>query len=161
MVAKFKDLEGDEIHPLDLLYQYSSDESSVLTVVAELVDIMPIDEFGNPILSEFQKVAYINSDATKKWNNDLELWNEKNNNTNDSQHESKENEDIQYVYIGELSTENDFINAFELDWNKIDWDWFHIRNNNIKITDIQKITRLHYKNIYTIFLHYCGYGQGK
>ena len=50
IVTGFIDYEGEEIHPMDHLYQYSPDEGELITITATLSDRIENDEFGNPII---------------------------------------------------------------------------------------------------------------
>eukprot|EP01041_Mallomonas_annulata_P010142 gene10142-21153_t len=156
-VVGFTDLSGDEIHPMDFLYQYSSDSVNTMDFIAKVIETIPSDDYGNPLYSEFQKAAFLCSESSRKWALETDAWRDRGSNayehlSNSTSHSSH------MVYIGELSSQ-ELEGAFELDWQKINWGWLGFASTDNSLQDIKDVLKSHFRVICNIFNHYCGDGQ--
>ena len=158
LVVGFRDVNGDDIHPLDEIRQYISEEGQGVEVIADVAESLHSDEYGNPVLTEWSKAAYLVSPNARKWSNELDNWRERLANANEGK-EGRESRSSNLVFIGELSAE-DIESAFELDWQHITWGWLgmDVKDNTHK--DIKDIIKRNYRLICNIFSHYCGEGEG-
>lgn len=160
VVAGFRNQQGELLNPLDKIIEHSYKHQ--LTVKADIVPCIPIDEHGDPVLTEWQQVAYVSTSYGQQWHEETAAWRER---VKDSvYHEMQNNYEgggsrsgpgSSLIQIGEF-TEKDLDSAFALDWSKITVPGADPTDN----TDtIRALLRQSYDVLCKLFIHYCGFGQ--
>jgi len=161
VVVGFTDIHGDEIHPIDMIFEYVPQDANTASFIAKTVEQMPDDEYGNPIFSEFQEIAYVTRDETKRYYRELELWKHQ----TDKNIDYPEDKDgrapsATLVYVGQL-TQQDLDAAYELDWQRMNWFWFGESATDRIMAVLKEIYKSNYSMICQVFSHYCGDGRAQ
>jgi hypothetical protein len=152
-VICFKDSQGMEINPNDPICNVLSDKDTVYT---ELVESLPNDEFGNPILSEWMISAYVKSGNGIRWYTEMEAYRQQ-------ERKGDDEDDVRsssLLFVGEFSA-RDIDTAFELDWQQMNWGWLGLGESDAEVRDMRSMLRSQYGLLCKIFSHYCGNGTGQ
>ena len=154
VVTGFRNLKGELISPIDKLYEHSLKQE--LTVRAECAPSVQIDEYGDPMFSEWMQAAYVHSSFGSRWHDESSAWRSKLQDTVIAEMENGANDSdnhVSLVQIGEF-TEKDLDSAFALDWSQVNVPL------NMFEGVIKGLLRSVYGDITRLFIYYCGYGQG-
>lgn len=150
-VVNFKDESGEILNPNDSICNVASDKD---TLLAEVVETLPSDEFGNPILSHWMLSAYVKSEHGIRWYSEMEAY------RRDEEKESEEDESksSSLLFVGELSGK-DIERAFLMDWQQMNWNWLGFSESDLELRELKQFLKNKYGLISRIFSHYCGVGK--
>jgi len=161
-ITGFRNLDGELFNPIDKIFEHSIQEQ--LIVDADFEYALPIDDYGDPVASEWMQAAYVNSNHGVQWHDEASAWRSKLNDAILTEMEG-EGKDVSLIQIGDFS-EADIESAFNLDWSKIRIP-YHSHSgfvaSNETADDINRIRnnlRKYYFILSNIFIFYAGYGQG-
>lgn len=161
-VTGFRNVDGELFNPIDKIFEHSIQEH--LTVHADFEYALPIDDYGDPITSDWMQAAYVNSNYGVQWHTEASTWRGKLNDAIATEMEG-EGKDVSLIQIGDFS-EADIESAFNLDWSKIRIPYHNHSGfvaSNETADDINRIRsnlRKYYFILSNIFIFYAGYGQG-
>eukprot|EP01006_Ploeotia_vitrea_P002846 TRINITY_DN1091_c0_g1_i1.p1 TRINITY_DN1091_c0_g1~~TRINITY_DN1091_c0_g1_i1.p1 ORF type:complete len:541 (+),score=-13.90 TRINITY_DN1091_c0_g1_i1:192-1814(+) len=152
VISGFRNQNGELISPLDKIFEHSYKHQ--IKVTAECIPSIDIDEYGDPILSEWMQAAYIKSESSMQYFDELTAWRSKLNQTVTNEMENNNQTDaVSLVQIGEL-TEKDLDSAFSLDWSQM-----KLNNLSINTDNLKQLIRQIYHELSNIFIYYAGYGH--
>lgn len=97
--------------------------------------------------------AYLSSNYTKKWNEEMKIWRTR---VDDDQKRAIE---ANIIHVSDNYDDDDVIAAFELDWHTLKWDWLGFILSESQETLLRNILKENYSIILRVFTHYCGLGQ--
>ena len=153
VVTGFRNLKGELISPVDKLFEHSLKQE--LTVRAECTASVQIDEYGDPVFSEWMQAAYVHSAHGSQWHDESSAWRAKLLDTVTAEMEGSADAEnhVALVQIGEF-TDKDLDSAFALDWSQV-----HVPPG-MHGESVRSLFRRAYGDITRLFIYYCGYGQG-
>lgn len=156
VVSGFRNMKGELINPKDKLIEHSYQQQ--LTVTADIIPCVPIDEHGDPVFSDWMQVAYVRSDHGLQWHDVTSAWRHRVQTNVTAEMENsfdQENNGTSLVQIGDL-TEKDLESAFSLDWNQISVPGTDAGDDT---SVVRSLLRQYYGILCKIFTHYAGHGQ--
>lgn len=171
IVTEIRNHAGELINPGDCIFEHYG--PSGLNVTATISTSFPIDDWENPDMGDWMRVAYIKSEIGQHWATEMEAWRdslrrmkELQGSTGDAADSHMNNLIVQrampppsnLITIGYNFSESDINSAFDLDWGTMKWQW-------LKPTDHEKsalgdVLKSYYSLVCNLFAHYCGTGQG-
>jgi hypothetical protein len=151
-VVNFKDESGDILNPNESICNLASDKD---TLIAEVVETLASDEFGNPILTDWMLSAYIKSSHGIRWYSEMEAYRR----GEEQEEDEDENKSSSLLFVGELSG-RDVDKAFMMDWQQMDWNWLGFSESDLEVRELKVLLKNKYALICKIFSHYCGVGRG-
>lgn len=167
LVTEIRNAEGELLNPDDRIFEHVVDNK--LGVSATVVSNYPVDEWENPEVGDFIKVANIKSDIGSNWVNEIEAWRNSlqkikttntlglyNNNVLSPRMRQVESTST-LIKIGHGFSEEDIISAFELDWSSMSWGWLNPTEYQRNV--LGDTLKRNYSIFCNIFAHYCGQGQ--
>jgi hypothetical protein len=150
-VINFKDESGETLNPNESICNLASDGD---TLIAEVVESLPSDEFGNPILTDWMLSAYIKSSHGIRWYSEMDAYRR-----GEEKDEDEEENKSSLLFVGEISG-RDIERAFLMDWQQMDWNWLGLSESDLELREIKAFLKSKYGLICRIFSHYCGVGKG-
>jgi hypothetical protein len=167
LVTEIRNANNELLNPNDRIFEHFGPEELVVNAV--IVSTFPVDEWNNPEIVDWMKVAYIKSKIGLNWSNEIDAWrNTLSSNKNDKKHNTSSNvvlsprmqrKTSNFIKIGFDFTERDIEYAFDLDWGNIKLYWLKPSDHELNL--IGDCLKSNYSLICNIFAHYCGSGQGK
>jgi len=159
VVSGFRNQHGELLNPLDKIIEHSYKHQ--LTVIADIVPCVPIDEHGDPVFSEWMQVAYVSSGYGQQWHEETAAWRQR---VKDMVHHDMERgydgdgsgPGNSLIQIGDF-TEKDLDSAFALDWNQITVPGAGPAEST---ETVRGLLRQSYGVLCKLFIYYCGFGQG-
>lgn len=150
-VVNFKDESGEVLNPHDSICNVASDKDVLL---AEVVDTLKIDEYGNTIFTPWMLAAYVKSEHGIRWYSEMEAYRR----DEAKEDEEEETKSSSLVFVGELSG-RDAERAFLMDWNQMDWSWLGFSESDVELRELKQLLKSKYGLLCRIFSHYCGVGR--
>ena len=150
-VLGFTNAEGNVLDPTKRICDMVEDNESVF---ADVTDALQSDEYGNPMLTNWQVAAYVHSDLGVQYYSAMEAYRER----------KQQDDEVEVVtsssllYVGDFTFE-DITSAFELDWRQLNWDWLDISEGDFEYHELKTVLSEHYGLVCRIFSHYCGAGK--
>jgi hypothetical protein len=151
-VINFKDEAGEILNPNESICNLASDKD---TIIAEVVESLPSDEFGNPILTDWMLSAYIKSSHGIRWYSEMDAYRQ----GEAKDEDEDESKSSSLLFVGEISG-RDIERAFLMDWQQMDWNWLGLSESDLELREIKAFLKSKYGLICRIFSHYCGVGKG-
>lgn len=158
IIKNIKNINGELINPIDCIYEHvnvdNENDIIIFNVNAEIATKYDADQWGFPIINEWQSSAYLRSHHGITWNNEMTAF--RDNFQNDHNNEYRSVSYSNLIQIGEALSESELTIAFELDWNQMKFTWLdNILTEGQRIL-LHDVLQKHYYIIYNIFLQYCG-----
>jgi hypothetical protein len=158
VVSGFRNQHGELLNPLDKIIEHSYKHQ--LTITADIVPCIPIDEHGDPIFSEWQQVAYVSSGHGQQWHEETTAWRQrvKDKVYHDMEHgydADSAGTGASLVQIGDF-TEKDLDSAFALDWSQVTVPGASPAEDT---ETVRALLRQSYSTLCKLFIYYCGFGQ--
>lgn len=165
IISEIRNTDNELINPKDCIFEHYDQEKG-LEVTATL-DTFKVDEYGDPIYSDWNRVSMLHSKESKHWIKETESWRVSLNNAKDldvpwiskaSEELTNYNIKSRLVNIGFDLNENDLELAFQLDWHAIKLAW--LKPTELLKSKIGSVLKSNYSVISNLFIHYAGHGQG-
>jgi hypothetical protein len=171
IVTEIRNTDGQLLNPLDLLTEHAIGDN--LSCTATVVSSFPVDEWENPEMGDWVRIANVKSEIGMNWANEVQAWRESVDKVKksssakaDGSTETSSNmllhralpPNSNLIQIGFDFSQSDINSAFDLDWSVMKWDW-------LQPTDMQKsllgdVMKTNYALVCNVFAHYSGVGQG-
>lgn len=151
-VVQFTDSEGNVLPPNESICTLVEDKD---IVCAEVIDSLPSDEFGNPVLSEWMLSAYVKSGHGTRWYSEMEAYRD----SKEHGQEEEEGYSSSLLFVGELSNREIDL-AFGMDWQQMNWGWLGLSESDLEVRELKTLLKNKYGLVYRLFSHYCGVGKG-
>ena len=159
IITCLKNIKGELINPIDCIYEHvnidNENDIIILNINAEIATKYEADQWGFPIINDWQSNAYVRTQHGITWNNEMTAFRDNfqnGNNSNEYQSAAYSN----LVQIGEALSESELSMAYELDWNQMKFTWLEDILTEGQRVLLHDVLQNHYYILYNLFLQYCG-----
>lgn len=155
VVIGLKNELGELIDPRDKLQEHCLSDS--LNLTAAVLEQIPTDEYGDPMMNDWMAAAYINSEAGNRWHAETIAWREK---LGKLRQDTRQTDlpSHRLLHIGEFNTE-EAATAFDLDWGQLNWMNLGLVKGDPHRKAIHDFLKLNYVMICNFFQHFVGSGR--
>ena len=161
IITCIKNINNELINPIDCIYEHvnidndNNNDVIIFNIKAEIATKYDADQWGLPIINDWQSSAYLRTQHGITWNNEMTAFRDNfHNNDNNNEYRSVGYSNL--VQIGEALSESELLMAYQLDWNQMKFTWIDdILTEGQRIL-LHDILQNNYYIIYNIFLQYCG-----